>query len=124
MIKYLNGFLNKGFAGGERALYINLSNDDSGQDLQGHLPEIINSYKKHVGCVCFIGKDQDQVELAEYCKIIHKNDIKTAVFFWLDDPSQIIKQLATELDYLRLVKGKTYKKDYCPFGDIIDWIEM
>jgi len=115
MLKYLNGVINKSIPD-EKTLTIALSSDETGQPLDINL--IIEQYKKFITCICFIGGN-DQISLTSCCKTIHKNGLKTGFF----SESQVNKQLEEELDYLKT--GKTVmKKDVCPFGDIIDWVEI
>lgn len=123
MLKYLNGLINKGIIPKERTLSITVSPDDNGQDLTGNIKIIIDTYRHYVDCLCFIGGEHNQHELAECCKIVHKNGLKTAFYTSLYETSQINKTLTAELDYVKLGSGVVLKKDYCPFGDVEDWIE-
>lgn len=119
MIKYLNGLIGSVIPN-EKTLSIAIS-EDEGQPLLQNIKTIADTYHKHVSCVCFVGTG-DQHDLAKCCKIIHSYKLKTALFSSVTEISQINKVLTAELDYIKLDAGNIMKKDYCPFGDIEDWI--
>lgn len=112
--------------------------EDKGQPLSEHLPIILDQYKKYISCVCLMGGDQDQLELTEICKTIHKYGLKTCLYTGYDEMSQINLRLLDELDYIKLghfdkAKGplnspatnqKMFAKEYSPFDDTIDWYDI
>ena len=53
----------------------------------------------------------------------HKNGLKTCLSTYMTEMSQLNLNLIKELDYLQLGKGML-KKDYSPFGDVEDWINI
>ena len=124
MLRYLNGLIGNYSIAEEKVLSITLSDGESGQALLPHIEIIADTYRKIVTCVCFIGGEQDQVELAQACKTIHKHGLKTALVSSMTEPSQINKTLTSELDYIKFKPNRLMKKDYCPFGDIEDWIDV
>lgn len=153
MLKYLNGTIVMQEVPDEISLAIVIAgcrhkcpdchskytwNEDQGQPLLQHLPIILKEYAKHVSCLCLMGGDQDQIELTEVFKLAHKAGLKTCLYTGLDDMSKLSVNLLKELDYVKLGKfDKSYgplnnpntnqrmmKKDYSPFGDIEDWIDI
>ena len=122
MLKYLNGLINN-MIPGEKTLSITISDNENGQPLLQNVNIMADLYRKHVSCVYFIGGEQDQLELAECCKIVHSYKLKTA-FRSETEPSKLNKSLTAELDYIKMKQGGVLKKDYCPFGDIEDWIDV
>ena len=111
---------------------------DEGQPLLEHLPIILKQYGEYISCLCLMGGDQDQYELTEICKAAHKHGLKTCLYTGCDEMSQLNLRLLDELDYVKLgkydkLKGplnspttnqRMYKKEYSPFGDMEDWIDI
>ena len=124
MLKYLNGLIGNMSIADEKVLAITISNDESGQDLYSNVDMIADLYRRYVTCVCFIGGEEEQHELAKCCKMIHKYGLKTAFVSSMTEPSQLNKTLTSELDYIKFKPNHLMKKDYCPFGDIEDWIDV
>ena len=124
MIQYVNGRFSEISIPNERALIINLVHEN-GLGLEPNLTTIFDSYKKHMSCICFyVDEEIDQHELVSICKKIHTAGLKTAFDTSLDEMSKINKRLLDELDYVRLTHSRQYKKDYSPFGDVEDWIDI
>ena len=121
MLKYLNGIIGKEIPN-ETTLSILLS-EEEGTPILLYIDDIINTYHRYISCIRFIGGENDQQELAELCKVVHKGNLKTCFVSNLTEPSQITKKLTDELDYFESNK-KIFTKDYCPFGDIYDWTEV
>ena len=152
MLKYLNGTIVMQEVPDEISLAIVISGcihkcpdchskyswADEGQPLLQNLPIILKQYGKYISCLCLMGGDQDQKELREVCDIAHKAGLKTCLYSGYDEMSQINLRLLDMLDYIKLghfdkTKGplnkpttnqKMYKKDYSPFGDMEDWIDI
>ena len=124
MLKYLNGIFTNKTIPSEKTLSVRLSADDNGQPLLNHIGTIIDEYKRHITCICFIGGENDQRELSECCKIIHKHGLKTALKTSLTEVSQVNRNLTSVLDFISFENGKVYFKDVCPFCDIEDWTEL
>lgn len=111
---------------------------DEGQPLLQNLPVILKEYKPYISCLCLMGGDQDQIELTQICREAHKVGLKTCLYTGYDEMSQLNPRLLDELDYIKLgkfdkTKGplnatttnqRMYKKDYSPFGDMEDWIDI
>lgn len=123
MLKYLNGIINSGIIPSEKTLSVTLSCGEDGQPLLENVKLITDLYKHHISCVCLIGGEEDQHELAQCFKLIRKTGLKTAFYTSLQDPSEVNKKVVDELDYLKFKGGKILVKDICPFGDIVDWVE-
>ena len=153
MLKYLNGTIVMQEVPDEISLAIVIAgcqhkcpdchskytwNEDQGQPLLQNLPIILKEYAKHVSCFCLMGGDQDQHELIQAFKQAHKAGLKTCLYTGLEDMSQLNLNLVRELDYVKLGKfdkscgplnnpktnQRMMKKDYSPFGDIEDWIDI
>lgn len=123
MLRYLNGLFLNNYIDNLRTLNITISDTESGQPLLENVELMADLYKRQIDGVCFIGGIEDQKELSRCCKIIHRYGLKTAFQTTLNEPSEINKSLVDELDYIKF-KTRTMKKDYCPFGDIEDWIDV
>ena len=77
-------------------------------------------------------------QLIQAFKQAHKAGLKTCLYTGLEDMSQLNLNLVRELDYVKLGKfdkscgplnnpktnQRMMKKDYSPFGDIEDWIDI
>ena len=85
-------------------------------------------FKRHIDSICFVGGENDQHELKTLCEEVHKHNLKTALSTAYYEVSLLNKTLTDELDYVllgRCDKNRTIlKKDYCPFADDTDWIEV
>lgn len=123
MLKYINGKITKEAIENETTLLIKISRNDLGQPLSSMFDEIMKEYSKFVTTVCFIGGEDDQIELTELLKKVKKNGLKTGLSTYLTEESQINMNLLNELDFLQL-KTRLLKKDYSPFGDAEVWIEF
>ena len=125
MLKYLNGKIVKDAIPNETVLLIKLdrNNTDQAKPLSTDFQEIIKEYKKYISAICFIGGEEDHIELAELAKETKKNGLKVCLSTFLQEESQINLKLLNELDYLQL-KTKMFKKDYSPFGDAEVWIDV
>lgn len=137
MVKYLNGYINTFTVPDEQTLAINISAEE-GQPLLKNLPIILDQYKKYITCLCLLGCDQDQHELTMVFKEAHKAGLKTCLYTGLEEMSQLNLNLLKELDYVKLgrfdkLRGplnnpntnqRMYMKDYSPFGDIEDWVDI
>lgn len=59
----------------------------SGNPLLENLPSVINKYRSMITCVCFMGGDQNTIELLKACEIAHRYNLKTCLYTGLDYPS-------------------------------------
>lgn len=123
MLKYLNGKITEYAIPNEQVLLIKISRNDDGQLLSPVMEEILNQYRKHISVICFIGGEDDQIEMTEILKMCRKRGLKTGLSTWMKDENKLIQPLKNELDYLQL-GTKIYKKDYSPFGDAEIWIDV
>lgn len=125
MLKYLNGKIIQSAIPNENTLVIKLVGDnvDQGKPLSTNFQTILSEYNKYITAICFIGGEDDQQELTELFKLIHQNGLKTCLSTYMTEMSQLNLNLIKELDYLQLGKGML-KKDYSPFGDVEDWINI
>lgn len=87
--------------------------DDDGFILKDDFDRLIFVYKKYISCICFMGGDQDQEELADLCYKAHKADIKTCLYTACH-VSGLINSLLDELDY---VKTGRFIKEKGPLND-------
>ena len=124
MLRYLTGIINEGIIPSVKTLSVVVSPDERGEPLLERIDLIVETYKNHIDCICFIGGENEQQELTMCCKTAHKHKLLTALWTKLDDPSQINLKLTNELDYIKIKDGSIKQKDYCPFGDITEWIDL
>ena len=142
MLKYVRGYFKK-IIPMQNSLVIELNRcthncnecknkdrkEEYGQPLTKEtLKMALESFKRYIESVCFVGGEENFTELKELCKFIHKEKLDAALFTPFQSPSQINKNLIDELDYIIIGRcdkqGTVYKKDYCPFTETCDWIEM
>lgn len=125
MLKYVNGKILTSAIPNETTLVIKIAMNDieNAKPLSEMFLLILKEYGRHITTVAFIGGEEEQYELVELCKQVHKAGLKTCLSTYITDKSQLNLNLLNELDYLQLSKN-TYKKDYSPFGDIEDWIDV
>ena len=142
MLRYTRGYI-KNLIPGKRTLVIELSNcknncsdcknkarqQEDGNPLNKEILKIIlESYKKYINVVCFVGGEEDLQSLKEVCKSFHKENIEVCFSTACFNTSTINKIIFDEIDYF--ISGRcdqehpVLKKDYCPFADATDWIEI
>lgn len=101
---------------------------EDGQPLNERLDTIMSVFEKVVDVVCFVGGEDDSQDLQSVCEYVHKKGLKTALSTAYSETSMINRQLMNVLDYILIgrcdSKQKIMMKDYSPFGDIEDWIEI
>lgn len=101
---------------------------EEGQPLDERLDMIIGMFEKTVDVVCFVGGENDMQTLQSMFTFIHKKGLKTALSTAYPETSMVNRRLTEVLDYILIgrcdTKQKILKKDYSPFGDIEDWIEI
>lgn len=122
-MKYINGVFNYRLLENEKMLCLKLS-EEKGQPLESAIPIILQTYKNNLDIVLFQNIPINQIDIIPVCKELHNEKIKTAIQVDADDASVINKRLFDLLDYVFLRNNKVLKKDYCPFADAYDWIEM
>ena len=125
MLKYLNGKILNSAIPNETTLVIKTAgeNIEQGKPLTSAFETILKEYAKHVTTICFIGGENETVELLSLLKEIRKRNLKTGLSTHINDMSKINNKLLDELTYLQLDK-KMFIKDFCPFTDEEDWFEI
>ena len=142
MILYVRGYV-KHIIQEQKTLTIELANcthgcnkcnnktrcENIGQPLtQKVLNAAIDIFKRQIDVICFVGGEEEQQELIHLCEDVHKHGFKTAMSTAYYDVSMLNKKLVDELDYVLLGRcdetRTILKKDYCPFADATDWIEI
>ena len=122
MIYYTNGIISYNLIPNETTLVISVS-DNTGTPLQNNLHEIIKQYGKLVSCICLSDKTDNKKELVQILKTIKSMKLKVCVDSRCDDVSKLSQNIANELNYI-ILNNKIMIKDYSPFGDIEDWVEI
>ena len=84
--------------------------DKYGDYLSDYFDEIFETYKSYITCVCFMGEGLNsnltRKELIDYCRVIHQNGKKTALYSGRDCD---IEDWMYCFDY---VKTGSYQKEY------------
>ena len=74
-----------------------------GDLLKGNFNNIYELYKNYITCVCFLGEGREdensRKEFREYCNIIHKDNIKTALY---SGRNCKIEKWMTIFDYIKI----------------------
>lgn len=73
-----------------------------GNYISDDLDGLIEKYKGLITCVCFMGGDQNQIELLELLKIVQKHKLKTALYTGYDFMSNLSIRIAANLNYCKL----------------------
>ena len=122
MIYYTGGLILSNIVPQEKTLTITISSE-SGIPLKENLPLILKEYTKYITCFCIIGDAYNQQGLTDIFESAHKAGLKTAFFTEAEDVSQINLNIIKHLDFIKL-KDQFLMKDYSPFGDVEDWIDI
>ena len=72
-----------------------------GNYLSDDLYELIAKYKGLITCVCFMGGDQNLIELHMLMKTIIPEDLKTALYTGTSDPRTIGYAMSLPFDYIK-----------------------
>ena len=118
----VNGIIEYNKIPNEKVLHIKTANEGN-RTLLNNLQQIISEYGKHITCIEFSGTEGDVNELITALKIVHKAGLKTSFLTSCNDVHDLVEKLLDELDYTRL-KNAVLKRDYCPFAECYDWIEV
>lgn len=101
---------------------------EEGQGLNERLDAAMDVFEKNVEIVCFVGGEDEMQTIEDVCKSLHKKGLKTAFSTAYPELSMINKRLLDVVDFVLLgrcdQKQKILMKDYSPFGDMEDWIEI
>ena len=73
-----------------------------GDYISNDLNNLIEKYKGLITCVCFMGGDQNQIELLDLLKIVQKHKLKTALYTGLDFLSNLNIRILCNLNYCKL----------------------
>ena len=122
MICYKSGIISYNLIPNETTLIISVS-DDVGTPLQSNIRTIIKEYGKIITCICITDKTENRNELIQILKLIKDMKLKTCIDSRCESVSEINVNIINELNYI-ILNNKIMIKDYSPFGDIEDWIEM
>ncbi|MDF2882196.1 MAG: Na(+)-translocating NADH-quinone reductase subunit [Clostridiaceae bacterium] len=91
-----------------------------GNYLLDDLEELINIYYGMITCVCFMGGDQNMIELDTAIEYVHRKGLKTCVYSGSDDFS-IFK---CSLKYLDWLKIGSYKQELSVDNNIQHGIKL
>lgn len=94
--------------------------------------ELIYKYQDHITCVCFMGGDQNLIDLMLLCDVVHSHGLKTCLYTGSDFTDRLYRFAVDNLDYIKVGKydesrgGLTntntnqifYKYTKCGFKDI------
>ena len=115
--------------------YIELQRIDYGTPVKAYIENIIELYRRHATCICFMGEgkgeEADHAEMCEYVSIIHRVSMKAALYCGRDT---IIESWMQRFDYVKLGKyypdkgplthrttnQKLYMKNGCDWTDITE----
>lgn len=63
---------------------------------------ILNKYTNLITCVCFMGGEQNDLELIQMCSTVHKLGLKTALYTGCDSIQELSFDLVANLDYIKV----------------------
>ena len=75
-----------------------------GNYISDDLDSLIEKYKDLITCVCFMGGDQNQIDLLDLLKTVQKYGLKTALYSGLDLYNNLNIRILGNLNYLKLGK--------------------
>ena len=64
--------------------------EDVGEDLIKDLPLLIEKYRGMITCVALLGEGNDLLALQQVIDLIHKNGLKSCVYYGRDEYSEIL----------------------------------
>ena len=73
-----------------------------GDYLSDDIETWINKYQSYITCVCFMGGDQNTVELEHLCKLCHSRGLKTCLYTGNRLSDSLISFASKNLDYLKV----------------------
>ena len=74
----------------------------NGNYVSDDLNYLIEKYESLVTCICFMGGDQNQVELANLLVKIKQHKLKTALYTGIDSMSNLNTEVLRNLDYCKI----------------------
>lgn len=85
--------------------------EDTGNDLEKDLPELLEKHKGKVTCICFLGEGNDYPALRRCLQKAKNAGYKTCIYSGKDSPPIFYMQNAHLVDYLKM---GAYRKDLGP----------
>ena len=77
--------------------------EDQGEVLATALPELLMKYCGLITCVCFMGGDQNLVDLAEQCKVIREFDPHLRIALYTGNADiECVRDVIKLLDYIKV----------------------
>lgn len=73
-----------------------------GNYLSDDIETWINKYRSYITCICFMGGDQNTVELELLCKLCHSHGLKTCLYTGNKLSDDLISFASKNLDYLKV----------------------
>ena len=73
-----------------------------GNYISDDLDDLIEKYKGLITCVCFMGGDQNQIELLELLRKVQQYRLKTALYTGLNLVSNLSLRIVGNLNYLKV----------------------
>ena len=73
-----------------------------GNYISDDLDNLIEKYKGLITCVCFMGGDQNQDELADLLIYVKQHKLKTALYTGLDSMMNLDYRIVRNLDYCKI----------------------
>lgn len=117
-MNYSNGVIKYDLIKGETVLCITLAKE--GMHLESNIGEILKQYSRYITAILFKNIDSG-IDLVSICNEIKRNKLKAVVD--VEEISGVSNKLLDRLDYL-IQNGKIMKRDYCPFADAFDWVDL
>ena len=75
-----------------------------GNYISDDLCDLIEKYKGLITCVCFMGGDQNQIDLLDLLKMVKKYELKTALYTGLNLLNNLNIHILDNLNYLKIGK--------------------
>ena len=73
-----------------------------GDYLTDDFTSIVNKYTDLITCVCFMGGEQNDLELIEICSMAHKLGLKTALYTGCNSMQELSFDLVANLDFIKV----------------------
>ena len=73
-----------------------------GRYISDDLEDLIKKYDGLITCVCFMGGDQNQNELVSLLTIVHRNNLKAALYTGVDSLQNLNTRVLGNLDYCKI----------------------
>ena len=73
-----------------------------GNYLTDDFTSIVNKYTDLITCVCFMGGEQNDLELIQMCSMAHRCGLKTALYTGCNSIQDLSFDLVANLDYVKI----------------------